>query len=366
MLELGTPILSCHRIEGSREIALRLRELSVLPPLKANGKVLLSSNNLLLKMREKSTEINTQEQKGTKENPERKRKLDPAENILSLSENIEQRVTESAAINGASHVPAVSQDMQLMLTVMREGFDNLSRTLSATSTSTANAIAEAFETFKGELEIGNEDESEQESEQESAGTQDHESLGEPPAKKRCEQQSENSNDEKSGKSPDFGALIDRAPHSSNEGKSEILNSLKQDLLKEETSAEVDSELASIINSMLKNGLPEEKLQDKLSKYHRPKNCENLTKVRVNQGVWDNLSPAVRSQDVKLQKVQTSLFKGLCALTSAINKCLGNIMSIPSGNEIRQEITDAFALIANANLELNQRRRELMKPDLHTD
>jgi len=85
------------------------------------------------------------------------------------------------------------------------------------------------------LEIANEDESEQES----AGTQDQESLGETPAKKRCEQQSENSNEEKLGKSPDFGALIDRAPHSSNEGKSEILNR-KQDLLKEETSAEVDS------------------------------------------------------------------------------------------------------------------------------
>ena len=123
-------------------------------------------------MKEKSTEINTQEQKGTKENPGRKRKLDPEENILSSSENIEKRVTESAAINGASCVPAVSQDVQLMLTVMREGFDNLSRTLSATTTSTANAITEAFETFKGELGIANEDESEQES----AGTQDHESL----------------------------------------------------------------------------------------------------------------------------------------------------------------------------------------------
>ena len=39
-----------------------------------------------------------------------------------------------------------------MLTVMREGVDNLNLTLSATSTSTANTIAEAFETFKGELE----------------------------------------------------------------------------------------------------------------------------------------------------------------------------------------------------------------------
>lgn len=70
--------------------------------------------------------------------------------------------------------------------------------------------------------------------------------------------------------------------------------------------------------------------------------------------------------MKLQKVQTSLFKGLCALTTAVNKLLGNLSSIPSGNEILLEATDAFALIANANLELNQRRRELMKPDLNND
>ena len=62
----------------------------------------------------------------------------------------------------------------------REAFDNLNRQLSATSASTANAISKAFETFKGELEIAHGEESEQES----AGTQYHESLGEPPAKKR--------------------------------------------------------------------------------------------------------------------------------------------------------------------------------------
>ena len=61
---------------------------------------------------------------------------------------------------------------------------------------------------------------------------------------------------KIGKSPEFEALID----------SEILNSLKQDLLKEETSPEVDSELASKINSMPKDGLSEEKLQEKVNKH----------------------------------------------------------------------------------------------------
>ena len=59
--------------------------------------------------------------------------------------------------------------------VMREGFDNLNRQLSATSASTANAITEAFEKFKGELEIAHEEESKQGS----AGTQDHESMSNP-------------------------------------------------------------------------------------------------------------------------------------------------------------------------------------------
>ena len=37
-------------------------------------------------------------------------------------------------------------------------------------------------------------------------------------------------------------------------------------MKEETSPEVDSELASIINSMPKDGLSEEKLQEKVNKH----------------------------------------------------------------------------------------------------
>ena len=70
------PILFCHRTEGSHEIALRLRELCVLPPLKANGKVFSPSDNSLLEMGEDSTGVNTQEQKRSIEDPGKKRKRD--------------------------------------------------------------------------------------------------------------------------------------------------------------------------------------------------------------------------------------------------------------------------------------------------
>lgn len=75
-------------------------------------------------MKENSTEINTQEQRMTKEHLGRKRKLDPAENILSTSETSKDQ--QSGTINGAS---CVSANMQLMLTVIREGFHGLNQTL---------------------------------------------------------------------------------------------------------------------------------------------------------------------------------------------------------------------------------------------
>ena len=83
-------------------------------------------------------------------------------------------------------------------------------------------------------------------------------------------------------------------------------------------------------------------------------------------MWDHITPAVRSQDVRLQKMQTSIFKGICALTTMIDKCLDHIPSLPKGNDHLQLSTDALALSANANSELNQRRGELIKPDLHNE
>ena len=173
----------------------------------------------------------------------------------------------------------------------------------------ANAISEAFKSFKANLKISVNEEQQEEELLNSV----HED--EPPTKKKREEEKEN------GQSIDLhasvGQLLGRSNTTSNKGKSKVLSSLKQDMQKDETGPNVDSELASIINTLIKDGLPHEKLQDKMNKYHRPGNCKNLT--NVNQAVGDNLSPSVRLQDVQMQKVQMFLFKGMCALTSMINK-----------------------------------------------
>ena len=111
---------------------------------------------------------------------------------------------------------------------------------------------------------------------------------------------------------------------------------------------------------------EERLQEKINKYPQPENCEGLTKVRVNQLIWDNLNSTIGSQDLKFQKVQTSVVKGMTALARVTDAILKRVNEINGGKVLAQEAIDSLSLLAHANTELNNRRKELIKPDLHTD
>ncbi|XP_068717241.1 uncharacterized protein [Montipora capricornis] len=270
-------------------------------------------------------------------------------NAASTAEHIEVNVE---VVDGAV---GAKTDLQELTASLKQGFAQMSHDLSKT-------IAESFKLFQSELEIQYEDMAGVEQEETPQTANDHDVNGEPPAKKKKDTKTTSIEEAVTKLTDSAGAQ--ETP--SNEGNFEVLNSLKQELKKEETGPRVNAELANVVNAMVKEGLPEEKLQEKLNKYHRPENCESLTKVRVNQSIWDHLTPTIRSQDVRLQKLQTSIFKGMCALTTMIDKCLDNITSLPNGNDLLQLATDALALFANANSELNQQRRELIKPDLHDE
>ena len=45
----------------------------------------------------------------------------------------------------------------------------------------------------------------------------------------------------------------------------------------------------MVNAMVNEGIPEEKLQEKLNKYHIPENCESLREAPVNQSISDQQS-----------------------------------------------------------------------------
>ena len=53
--------------------------------------------------------------------------------------------------------------------------------------------------------------------------------------------------------------------------------------------------------------------------------------------------------------------------SMLEKFRANVLNeIKGGKVLAQEAIDSLSLLAHANTELNNRRKELIKPDLHTD
>ena len=273
-------ILFRHRTEGSREIALRLRELSVLPPLERTDVCFFNTLRILVLSDNSQKMLETSDKselKGEKDNLKRK-------SSGSRSEHIEANVRIIERGDGADGAKTDSHGLQELAATLRQGFTQMSQDLSKT-------IAESFKQFQSDFEIQYVD-TEEEQEAKSAEN-DHEVSEEPPTKKKRLDKTTSLEEAVTKLADSTGAQ--NMP--SNERKFEVLNSLKQELKKEETGPSVNTELANVVNAMLKEGLPEEKLQEKLNKYHRPENCEFLTKVRVNQPVWDHLTPTVRSQDV---------------------------------------------------------------------
>ena len=49
----------------------------------------------------------------------------------------------------------------------------------------------------------------------------------------------------------------------------------------------------------------------------------MSGTKVNQGVWNNLDESARSTDLKFQKVQKSLVKGIIIIVTEVNKLMEN-------------------------------------------
>ena len=57
---------------------------------------------------------------------------------------------------------------------------------------------------------------------------------------------------------------------------------------------------------------------------------------------------------------------MTALARVTDAILKRVNEIKGGKVLAQEAIDSLSLLAHANTELNNRRKELIKPDLHTD
>ena len=78
-----------------------------------------------------------------------------------------------------------------------------------------------------------------------------------------------------------------------------------------------------MQGLLREKLTEEVLTATQNRYSPPENCECL-----NHLIWDKLKSDTRSADIKLQRVQSNLVKGLVPIVSVVEKLVKARDKIP--------------------------------------
>ncbi|XP_046578019.1 uncharacterized protein LOC124285797 [Haliotis rubra] len=133
--------------------------------------------------------------------------------------------------------------------------------------------------------------------------------------------------------------------------------------KERTSEPVNTLLAGIVDDlMFKTSRPDDsKVKEKMEATLtlRPVNCASLVPTRVDELIWTLMKPNTQTVDKKLQKTQAMIVKTVCILTKVID----NLYTLK--DEIMRDGISAIEMASIANCDLNIRRRDLIKPDVHT-
>ena len=132
----------------------------------------------------------------------------------------------------------------------------------------------------------------------------------------------------------------------------IIVKLTKDLaLEGEKAPDINTQLAGLVHKLLRDAKPNKtKLND-------------LRKSTFLQIIVNNLGETTRSNDLKLQKVQKYLVKRMTAVVTVIDALVKDESN--SCQEVNiGKLMDAVILLANANSEVNLRRRERLKPESH--
>ncbi|XP_023930955.1 uncharacterized protein LOC106153058 [Lingula anatina] len=151
------------------------------------------------------------------------------------------------------------------------------------------------------------------------------------------------------------------------GNDDLLALLSQSLkMKEACGPAVDAELAEKIDTMMSTGISDQRLTEVKEKYLRPDNCQYLVVPQCQREVWTGAGEILRSRDLKLQRVQGPLVKGMTCLTEVMNSLMGAVRDkndMPSGRELLEKLSDCLCLLAGSNAEINLRRKDVWKTEM---
>ena len=94
-------------------------------------------------------------------------------------------------------------------------------------------------------------------------------------------------------------------------------------LTEHVGPAIDGDLASLVDKIMREKASGDKITDLKKTTRNSRKLLHLAETKVNQGVWINLDESARSTDLKFQKMQKSLVKGIIIIVREVNKMMGN-------------------------------------------
>ncbi|XP_067025278.1 uncharacterized protein [Acropora muricata] len=162
----------------------------------------------------------------------------------------------------------------------------------------------------------------------------------------------------------------KGPEACKEANSTLASIVSTLKLGQKKAPAVNAQFAGILKEVMRVKLDDEVLSETKNLYIRPENCECLEPTQVNHLIWDKLKHDTKSNDLKLQKIQANLLKGIIPIVSVIeqlvkvqDKISPEILDIAP---LIKTATDSVAILGAANFGINMQRRDNIKPELNAD
>ena len=118
---------------------------------------------------------------------------------------------------------------------------------------------------------------------------------------------------------------------------------------------MNSDLAALVNGLINDKVPKEKLNQLQERYLRPENCPSLVPPKINRQIWQQLRQETRNSDSAFQKTQGLLMGSVYALLQLCSQMQGGPMDT---------LIHTIVLLLAANRDINLKRRDLLRPDLN--
>ena len=136
---------------------------------------------------------------------------------------------------------------------------------------------------------------------------------------------------------------------------------------------INQDLADNVNYLFRNGIEEERYKDliKDEENPRPENCDALIVVKVNQLVWDAVTPAGRTRDLKMQNMETSVVKAATILSKAV-EVMGNAANAGGAIDgeflakLIEDSNDVLALLGHTNKQINVARKDFLRKEINSE